>query len=276
MGENALTALSRRYPQLLLPIEKGASQTEEYRDTVLRGKPTHRLLRFRRPDAAALKTRETPAGTAEILFLPEREDFLHAYRALGCRCEPAEIPDSVGAGIVSGLTDWEKIRKHRAAYEAGGHRDWPAEFRRFTGEKANFRGTLILLGSGPYSALSAGEAGLPPEDWLNKSLIIREYHELCHFVCRGLWPEKKQPLRDEIYADAVGLLAAFGTYDEGLAKRFLGIEGQGFRPGGRLSHYAEENLPAAAALAGALTEEAKARIASAGAGTIWETLGRIY
>ena len=52
-------------------------------------------------------------------------------------------------------------------------------------------------------------------------------------------------IRDEVIADMIGLIAAFGEYDTHLAEVFLGIEGETFRDGGRLSHYAGDDINAA-------------------------------
>ena len=42
-------------------------------------------------------------------------------------------------------------------------------------------------------------------------------------------------------ADSIGMVAAFGFYDETLARKVLGIEGETYRAGGRLENYVEEN-----------------------------------
>ena len=244
--------LPRCYPQLLLPIRAGMKDTPEYKNTVLRGEAVSGDAPRYAPEGS-LTVAETPAGPVRILWLARREDFEHALRALAYRCEPREIPPSVGASTVLGLINWEKIRGHEAAYLAAGGADWAEEFRRFTADAKNYRDTLIILSNGNYSAVAAEELGLAPEVWTEKSLTIRKYHELTHFICRNLFPDDVDAIRDEILADLIGLTAAFGVYDPALARRFLGIGDGHFRPGGRLSHYAEEAaLPAAVARAEAL------------------------
>ena len=173
------------------------------------------------------------------LYLENREDFEHAFRALAHRCEPVEIPASVGATTIRGLINWEKIHNHEKEYLQSGENDWDLEFRRFTAEKANYLDSLILLSSGDYSNVSAETAGLPAEDWKEKSVTIRKYHELTHFICRALYPDDVDAVRDEVIADLIGLVAAFGDYNVHLAETFLGIEGETFREGGRLSYYTD-------------------------------------
>ena len=236
-----MSLLSGRYPQLLLPIRSGIKDTQEYRNAVLRGLPVPGAPKFIGSPDDSLSLEETPVGSVEILYLESRDDFVHAYRALAYRCEPAEIPASVGAATIKGLINWEKIHAHKKEYLSAGHSDWHAEFTRFTANKANYLDTLILLSSGNYSSVSAETIGLTPQEWKEKSLLIRKYHELTHFVCRKLYPTDIDPLRDEVLADLIGLTAAFGEYDPSLARTFLGIENGLYLPGGRLSHYVSED-----------------------------------
>ena len=258
-----LYEVAKRYPQLLLPIEEGISRSEAFRSAVLRGEKVDREPAFTFAAGDTLTCCDTPAGRAEILFLENREDFVHAYRALGYRCEPADIPPSVGAATILGLFNWEKIHAHEEAWLAAGNTDWPAEFARFTSDKANYVDTLILLSAGPYSSVPAERVGLDPGEWIGKSIQIRKYHELTHFVCRRKAPEKKDALRDEIYADCIGLLAAFGEYDTHLAEVFLGIETGVFREGGRLSHYMGADTQASVVTARQWIAEAAGRVAEA-------------
>ena len=231
--------LASKYPQLLLPIEKNEKDTPEYKNAVLRGKPVSNEPCFISSPEDRLETVETPVGEVEILYLANREDFEHALRALAYRCEPVEIPASVGASTIRGLINWQKIRIHQAMYLASGGENWSEEFKIFTSEKKNYQDTIILLSSGFYSAVPASIVGLSEKEWREKSYIIRKYHELSHFVCRTLWPKDIVPIRDEVIADLIGLVSAFGKYDPTLAKRFLGIENGCYCEGGRLSHYVD-------------------------------------
>ena len=237
--------LAARYPQLSLPIVENARQTPEYKDAVLCGEPVDREPAFHFSEDDRLSLESTPAGSIEVLSLANREDFVHAYRALACRCEPAAVPDSVGAVTVSGLINWEKIRRHEEEYLSAGGSDWDEEFQKFTSVKSNYLDTMILLSSGNYSNVPAAKLGLNEQDWKEKSYIIRKYHELTHFVCRTRYPDDIEAIRDEVVADMIGLIKAFGEYDTELAKTFLGIEGETYREGGRLAHYAGDDLDGA-------------------------------
>ena len=256
-----LNELILRYPQLVLPITMDEKNTPEYKKAVLRGEPVCREANFICSPEDKLETVETTVGKVEILYLAHREDFEHALRALAYRCEPVEIPASVGASTIRGLINWEKIRVHKTEYFDKGGSNWSEEFKHFTAKKSNYLDTIILLSKGNYSAVPAHCVGLTEYEWDEKSLIIRKYHELTHFVCRTLYPKNIEPIRDEVIADLIGLVADFDLYDPLLAKRFLGIESGAFQEGGRLSHYTDGgNLEAAAKKAGELIDQLAERV----------------
>ena len=237
MTEHILEKLSRRYPQLLLPISDETRHGEVYKNAVLRGMELTGTPDFSLSDKDSFEVVETPAGTVEVLTLADREDFEHCIRALAHRCENAELPKTMGASTISGLINWEKIRTHQKEYLASGGEDWDSEFSAFTSDRRNFRDTIIVLSSGNYSALSPEEAGYEGDEWLSLSHEIRKYHELAHFTSRRLFLENKEAVRDEVLADMNGVIAALGHYDAELAGKFLGVRGGTYIPGGRLENY---------------------------------------
>lgn len=225
MSAHPIEILSQRFPQLLLPIREGMNKTEEYKSAVLRGEPVNAKPEFSMNPADRLESFTTPAGDAEILYLESREDFEHALRALAYRCEPKQIPASMGATAISGLIDWGKLHAHED------------DFAEFTADKRNYLSSIIILSSGNYSAVSAQSAGIEENEWKKKSVTVRRFHELTHFVSGRLFPQNKEALRDEIIADMIGILAAFGSSREDLSLLFLGLEGEEYRRGGRLENY---------------------------------------
>lgn len=243
MNVHPLNLLAQRFPQLSIPLSPGAKGSPLYRDLVLRGQASDLAPEGYAFSAAdRLMSYPTPVGEAEVLYLQERADFERCVCALAYRCEPKPIPPSMGATTVSGLIDWGRIRAHRAAYEAAGGKAWPEEFKRFTADRANYLATLILVSNGYYSAVPPEAVGLSREEWLQQSLAIRTYHELTHYVCRRRYPKDIDPIRDEVIADAIGLVAAYGAYDPQKAALFLGIEADEYRAGGRLENYQREGL----------------------------------
>ena len=226
--KHCLEILANRYPQLLLPCKEGISKSEEYKNICLRGEECIYPLTFSKNPDDFLETVETPAGSVDVLSLRDRQDFVHACRCLGHKCEPVEIPDSTGAMALFGLNNWEKVR-------AG---------------LDNYKDNFIILSSGNYSNVSNldiyketdGQINLSEQDWINKSITIRKYHELTHFVMRKTYPDDISFIRDELIADAIGLISVFGYFDTRLIKLFLGIESNIYREGGRLQNYEGGNI----------------------------------
>ncbi len=252
MNQTVFNTILERYPQIGLPIKEGAKDTLEYEKAVLRGLPiVHVANDFSDNKCDCLETEDTPAGEANILYMDDREDFEKVIQKLAHRCEPTKIPTSMGASTISGLINWEKIHQHEKEYKEGGGAFWGLEFSLFVSEPENFQDSLIVLSSGEYSAVDSesineileDEEHLSKEEWKKASIIIRKYHELTHFICQKLYPEHKNAIRDEIIADAIGIIAVFGEYKEKVAKLFLGIEKDTYREGGRLQNYYFENDP---------------------------------
>lgn len=240
---NILVCLSERYPQILLPIEENTQISDLYRKAVHRGHEFYMEPNFFGSTGDSFVNVTTTVGEIGILQLGDRRDFEHAYCALANKCEPMEIPPSVGAVFIDGLNNWEKIRNHKREFFTNGGLNWSAEFRRFTADKKNYQDKLILLSSGYYSGISPEQIGLPADEWKEKSLVIRKYHELTHFIYRTVYPGDRDVIRDEVLADYIGIKRAFGSFDPAAARKILGISGKEPSPDSRLRHYVPgENL----------------------------------
>lgn len=228
------------YPQLSLPIKEGESKSEEYIDITRYGIfPDTLIFPFKETGKEEANTFNTPAGKAEVLYLPDRQIFEYFIKVLAYKCEPVDIPKSTGAILISGINNWKKINNHKKEYSGN---DWDEEFERFTSVKENYKDTVLLVSKGYYSNVSPNLIGLQEKYWIDKSKIIRTYHELTHFISRKLFIENKETLRDEIVADSIGIIAAFGYYDDLLAKKVLGIENETYRIGGRLENYVNNSM----------------------------------
>lgn len=235
--EHILLALSRRYPQLLFPVAAGTSKSPEYTDAVLCGKKHTGILDYSLSEKDWLRCIETSAGSVDVLFLYERKDFEKCACALANRCEPRIIPESIGAFFIRGLINWEKVRKLLNKQPED-----DCFVNRFTlnwlkQSHGDYLDRIILLSSGWYSGVAPERIGLSEEAWTEKSVTIRMYHELTHFMCRSLHPENVNTIRDEVFADAIGLIAAFGHYDANIAKMFLGVDELTISENARIRYY---------------------------------------
>jgi len=240
-----IPALTRRFVQLLFPVREGISQTEAYRAASRRGERPVEGERpaFVRPDGIRLELHGTVAGRIPILIAPARADFVTLVRVFSGRNEPIPVPDSMGACIVTGLNNWDRVARHRKDFEAatgkaGDEDAWLVEFRNLVPHKERYQDRFIILSTGPYSAVPGAAVARAEDDWLRDSLAIRRAHESTHYFTCRVFGSMRNNLLDEIIADFAGLHETFGAYDGGLALRFFGLEDfPRYREGGRLQSY---------------------------------------
>src|SRR5512143_1733421 len=231
--DGVLPALRRRFPQLSFPIDEGISQDPTYRAATRRGEwspDKQNGFVLEQPQALELSVDDGPAGPVPVLVVRHRPDFVALVRALTCRNEPEPVPAAMGACLVKGLADWERVASYRRDWERsrGGpasDAEWAAEMAAaLAPRKELWQDRLILLSDGPYSAVPAAEAGLAGEEWRRASLAIRRAHEGFHYLTLRLAGAIRSHLLDELVADFAGLVAAFGRDDARLALRFLGLD----------------------------------------------------
>lgn len=240
----AAATLRARLVQLSFPIRKGMGSDPAYRAAVLAGAapPLGRGIRFSDPEGLRIELHPTLAGTVPIVVCRTRADFEALVRALTARNEPIPVPPSMGACLVQGVVNQDRVRRYRRAWAAERGSDdpaaWKQAFRELAADKASYQDRVLLLSSGPYSAVDPRELGLSAEEWLEESLAIRREHECFHYLTLRLAGMIRSDLLDEIAADLAGLLAARGAYDPALALRFLGLDLlPELRPGARALLY---------------------------------------
>lgn len=243
----AFAALQGRFPQLRFPIREGMSAEDAYGRATRKGEFAAADgwpgLELERPEGVRLEVSPSMGGRIPVIVVEHRRDFVALVRAFSGRNEPVEVPDAQGACIVTGLNNWDRVHAHRRRWEeeqAGPvtEADWLEEFRRLVPRKELYQDRFIILSTGPYSAVTAGDAGLDEPEWRERSLAIRRDHESTHYLTHRLFGAMRNNLLDELVADFVGLVGAFGEYRAELARRFFGIESfPEYRPGGRLERY---------------------------------------
>lgn len=244
--DGVLAMLARRLVQFRFPIEAGISTTEAYKAATRRGEwplSAGPGIALDDPDGVELVLHQTPAGRVPVIACRTRADFVRLVQVCSCRNEPDDVPASMGACIVNGLNNWDRVGRVRrrleaergAPFDAAG---WAEAFRTIIPQKALYQDRLILLSSEPYSAVPAADLGLADAEWRRQSVAIRREHECTHYFTLVAFGAMRNNLLDELIADAAGLAAVSGRYEADTALRFLGLEHYpAYRQGGRFENY---------------------------------------
>ncbi len=246
--DGTFEALKQRLVQFQFPILEGISQSLAYRAATRKGVPVDGIpeatgLVLKQPEKLRLIIHQSLAGAIPVLIAPNREDFVCLVQALTMRNEPLPVPASMGACIVTGFNNWDRIRCYRQQWETRNPGNcsesiWAEEFKRLISQKELYQDRFIILSDGPYSNVSAKDVGLEEAEWRRLSLIIRLEHECTHYFTRRLFNSMRNNMLDELIADYKGIVAATGHYRADWFLRFVGLESfPNYRKGGRLENY---------------------------------------
>lgn len=248
----AFAALRKRLVQLQFPVCEGISQTESYRVATRRGIATDGMpeasgLTLSCPDRLRLVIHESLAGPIPVLIACGRADFVTLLQALAHRNEPVLIPDSLGAMMIAGYNNWDRVRQLRLCWEAEHGHDvlgdgWAREFQEHVvPHRELYQDRFILVSDGPYSGVPAAELGLAIDEWQQLSVAIRLEHECTHYFTRRVFGSMQNHVLDELIADYRGIVAATGCFRADWFLRFMGLENYPeYRPSGRLGYYRGE------------------------------------
>lgn len=267
----AFESLKQRLVQLSFPVIEGISRTEYYGAVTRKGVPVGDTkeatgLRLNNPNKLQLIIHQSPGGSIPLLITDDRKDFVLLSQALSMKNEPVPVPESVGACMVTGLNNWDRIKQYRKQWEERNpFENWSNEFKCLVSQKELYQDRFIILSAGPYSNVSAKDVGLSEEEWMRKSLIIRREHECAHYFTRRMFSSMRNNIIDELIADYAGIVAACGRYRSDWFLRFLGLENYpDYRKEGRLQNYLNmprktggEKLPSAEGQSTASQEKAQ-------------------
>lgn len=240
----AWAVLRNALVQLRFPVRQGIGREPGYQSAA-RGQvsvPAAALLELHGPGELRIEIHATPAGRLPVVVAPQRGDFELLVQALTKRNEPVLVPPSIGACMVAGYTNVERLGRLRRQWwddhpfptEAG----WKRELGVLLPRKALYQDRFIIASTASYSAVPADQLGLALSTWERLSLAIRIEHESMHYFTRRVFGSMKNRLLDEIIADYAGIAHATGRFRADWALRFLGLESYPrYRKGGRLEHY---------------------------------------
>ncbi|MFB2876316.1 DUF7005 family protein [Floridanema aerugineum] len=247
----AYAVLKQRLVQFQFPILAGISETEEYRAATRKGKSVDGManatgLILIEPEKLQICIHQSLAGAIPALIAGNRNDFVTLVQALTKRNEPQPIPNSMGACIVSGYNNWNRIHQYQKQWVTQQSKysdnDWAVEFKRLISCQELYQDKFIILSSGSYSNVAASELGLANDGWEQLSFKIRLEHECTHYFTRRFFGLMRNNLFDELIADYRGIVAALGYYRADWFLHFLGLESfPTYREGGRLQNYKGES-----------------------------------
>ncbi|WP_103666287.1 DUF7005 family protein [Pseudanabaena sp. BC1403] len=248
----AFPVLAQKLVQLQFPIKQGISQVENYHSATKRGVITEDMpeatgLNLRQPDQVQLFLHESLVGLIPVILVGDRQDFVTLIQALTKKNEPSPVPDSMGACIVGGYNNWDRINDHRSKWSnqwlnqqssPPSESDWQTEFKKIIPQKSLYQDRFIILSKGFYSNVPSSDLGLTETEWLNLSHLIRLEHECTHYCTRRLLNSMRNNLVDELIADYRGIVAATGTFHAQWFLTFMGLEKFPiYREGARLENY---------------------------------------
>jgi hypothetical protein len=242
----AEAVLRHVFVQLRFPIQAGMSADPAYRASTRLGiHPNEDApgVALMHPDGVKIFLHATPAGRVPVILAASRADFEQLVQAVTRRNEPDAIPSSMGACMVTGYNNWERIADHRQAFAARHPEDtsgeaWAAAFQELVPRTDLYQDRFMLLSSGPYSAVPSEALELPETEWRALSVRLRLEHECTHYFTRQAFGTMRKSLLDELIADYMGMVEAFGRFQAHVFLRFLGLEDYPlYRDGGRLQNY---------------------------------------
>lgn len=253
--KGAFYTLQKRFACLQFPIQAGISQTEVHRMARLHGltlspEDCSEGITLQSPDALRLILHQSVAGTIPVLIPDNRADFITLVQAFAFKNEPRPVPESMGACMIAGFNNWDRIRTYRETWRHQNPLDnseshWQQEFNRILPQKSLYQDRFIILSDGPYSGISAESMGLTESEWRQTSSRIRLEHECTHYFTKRVFGVMRHHVFDELLADYAGIVAALGYYRADWFLQFMGMETYpAYRKGGRLQNYLNEMSPA--------------------------------
>lgn len=243
---DVFTTLKNVLVQLNFPIQGGISHTETYRAATLKGIniiSENTGLVLQEPEQLKLQIHNSLAGAIPVLLPGNRTDFETLLRALTKRNEPEPILPSMGACMIAGYNNWDRIRRYRQQWSEENplncsENAWKQEFKSLIPQKSLYQDRFIILSDGFYSNVPPKELELTESEWRSFSLTIRLEHECTHYFTRRLFNSMQNNLLDELIADYRGIVAALGYYRADWFLRFMGLESfPDYRESGRLQNY---------------------------------------
>ncbi|MDD4238892.1 MAG: hypothetical protein PHT62_10135 [Desulfotomaculaceae bacterium] len=247
--KNPLAVLKNKLVQLNFPVKEGISKSTDYQMATKRGLDTVLMpgatgVELEEPGNIEVYLYQTIAGRIPVIQMRNRNDFETLVRVFFYKNEPVSIPPSMGACMIKGYNNWDRVKKYKEKWHSdNGYKEsmdflWKFEFEIMKSRPELYQDTFFVLSDKEYSNVPAGMLGIPEGEWRRLSLVIRREHEAAHYCTLRFFGSARDHLLDELIADYMGIVAAAGRYIARWFLCFMGLENYpAFRSGGRLVNY---------------------------------------
>ncbi len=235
--KGALEALRQRLVQLRFPVEEGISGNPEYILATRRGLAAATMkaatgTKLEEPAGLKVYLYQTQAGRIPVIETSNRHDFETLVQVFAHRNEPVAIPISMGACMVKGYNNWDRVARYKQESAA------EFDFNFMKAHKELYQDVFLIVTDTEYSGVPAEMLGLAEDEWRRLSMVIRREHEATHYFTLRFLGSAQNHLLDEFIADYMGIATACGSYLADWFLCFMGLENYpAFRPGGRLNNY---------------------------------------
>ncbi len=226
--EGAAKVLRGALVEFAFPVAEGMSQDEEYLAATRRGAVPFFLdhatgLELVDPLSVEILVHASPAGAVPVVSTGEREDFELMVQALTHRNEPEPVPEETALVRVSGLVNWDRVKRLRKSFLAqspGG--DWEARLKELAREPRMIRDDFLLLYREPNLGIDGGAFDLDWDDWAKRSVRLTVEREATRQFMLRVSGEAEPSPAFPLLADYMGIVEAFGSYRADVARRLLG------------------------------------------------------
>lgn len=249
LQEKPMNFLKLCFPQLCFPIEDGINKSPLYKDAVLKGKYEnidldHDYLNLNEEDKIYLFVYKSFAGNVPVLVVPEENDFTKIIKALLYKSNPVSLPNSMGASLINGINNWQKINLLKKKWQTknDSFRSWNQEFKEnVLPFPSLFKDKIIVLSKKNYSGVSDCTVSMSNDEWQRISFSIRLEHECTHLYTLNNFGVASNNLHDELIADYIGITKAIGYFNKEWMLLFMGLENYpSYRRGARLENYVKD------------------------------------
>jgi len=237
--------LKSKFKQFQFPIQKNISLQQDYRNATLKGATTNNIplatgLVLNEPKALKIEVYQSIAGKVPVLTVPNNDDFNSLIQAFSYKNEPVKIPYSMGAALINGINNWDRIDTLKKEWQqANPFENWNIYFKEYIAPNPSlYKDKLIILSTKPYSGVSANSLNISSQDWSAYSLTIRLEHECTHLFTLKHYGHMANNMHDELIADYMGISKALNKFNSNWFSNFIGLENfPEYRLGARLENY---------------------------------------